>query len=380
MIRRLCLTLLFTSFLFAGCTLVGRGLLCGLRIYMDQPMLETRAVVGMPVAVMGHSNMLDETSTEINLVIREEQDTFPYEYDSIPMDQILAAPGLWEFTTLWVPQTAGTHQIHMISNSLCDWSPVLSIEVEEGGRGGAVDEATPTAMATAVLPTAMPLVMSIQLWSDASEIISGGCTRLHWDVSHADRVYLDGELIPASGTQEVCPVSTTTYTVRAEGASGITEKSLAINVGAAPAIPPQQLTFLPPTVVVQPPLVTAQPSDSSGPQITSVNHSPALIFDNPACGTAEVQISARIEDPSGISVAEVYYRVYQGTQQGAWRIVPMTAVGGGEYRAVLGQTQFKLSHPDFFNGTVEYQVKARDNRNNGSESAVEQFEVQVCIN
>ncbi len=65
--------------------------------------------------------------------------------------------------------------------------------------------------------------------------------------------------------------------------------------------------------------------------------------------------------------------------QGAWRIVPMTAAGGGEYRAVLGQAQFKLSHPDFFNGIVEYQVKARDSKNNGSESGLGQIIVLVCI-
>lgn len=57
----------------------------------------------------------------------------------------------------------------------------------------------------------------------------------------------------------------------------------------------------------------------------------------------------------------------------------MTSVGGGEYRAVLGQAHFKSSHPDFFNGTVEYIIKARDTKNNGSESVPAQITVLVCI-
>ncbi len=225
----------------------------------------------------------------------------------------------------------------------------------------------------------MPLVMSIQFWTGANEIIAGGCTRLYWDVLHADKVYLDGELVPAAGSREVCPAATTTYTIRSEGASGTDQKSQAITVRTVPQVPPQQVTEVPPTVVVQPPPVVPQPADTSGPQISAVSHLPASLFDNPACGTAEAQISARVNDPSGISTVEVYYRVSSGSMQGAWRIVTMTAAGGGEYRAVLGQAQFKSSHPDFFNGTVEYLVKARDTKNNGSESSPAQFTVIICI-
>ena len=364
--------------MLGGCSLDTAGIICGLNIYVDQPLPDTHTPVLLPVAVMGHTIYTDDASQQFQVVIKEQQDVFSSDYDYIPLEKNEISPGLIELIAWWVPQREGLHNILIIGQTDCDYSPVYHIYVEEAGRGGAPEEVPPTPAPTAPPPTAMPLVMLIQFWTDVGEVVAGGCTRLHWNVSHADRIYLDGEQVPASGSREVCPVSTTTYIVRAEDASGTTEKSLAVNVGAAPVTPPLQLTFIPPTIVVQPP-VTQQPADTSGPQISSVNHSPASIFDNPACGAAEVQINARVEDPSGVSTVEVYYRVSSGSMQGAWRIVSMTSVGGGEYRAVLGQAQFKSSHPDFFNGTVEYIIKARDTKNNGSESVPAQITVLVCI-
>lgn len=377
---RQCLFSTLLCLLLGGCGLNAEGsrTQCFRHIHIDQPIHEAHTIPSRIVAVMAHSTSAAADPTwDYQLVVQEERDVFPSDYDYIPMDKSELAPGLLEMITYWVPNRAGLHKIHVISTNMCAYSSVIAITVDEDGRGGAAETQTP--LPTALPPTAMPLVMSIQFWTGANEIVAGGCTRLNWDVVHADSVYLDGELIPAAGSREICPANTTTYTIRSEGASGTDQKSQTITVRAAPQVPPQPVTEVPPTVVVQPPPVVPQPADTSGPQISAVNHSPASLFDNPTCGAAEVQINARIEDPSGVSTVEVYYRVTSGSMQGAWRIVPMTAAGGGEYRVVLGQAQFKLSHPDFFNGIVEYQVKARDSKNNGSESGLGQIIVLVCI-
>lgn len=377
---RQCLLSALLCLLLGGCGLEGEGLntQCYRHIHIDQPIHDTHTMPRRIVAVMAHStSAAADPMWDYQLIVREERDVFPSDYEYIPMDKSEIAPGLLEMLTYWVPNRAGIHKIYVISTNMCAYSSVIAINVDEDGRGGAAETQTP--VPTALPPTAMPLVMSIQFWTGANEIVAGGCTRLHWDVVHADRVYLDGELVPESGSREVCPTSNTTYTIRSEGASGTDQKSQTITVREAPQVPPQQISEVPPTVVVQPPPVVPQPADTTGPQITAVGHTPASLFDNPACGAAEALISARVEDPSGFSTVEVYYRVTSGSMQGAWRIIPMTAVGSGDYRAVMGQAQFKLSHPDFFNGIVEYQVKARDNKNNGSESGLGQIIVLVCI-
>ena len=375
---RQCLFSALLCLFLGGCGLETTGAACGGRINLDQPLPDAHTQMLLPVAILGHStSSVVDSARQFQVVVKEERDVFPADYDYIPLERNEIAPGFIEFITWWMPQSAGIYKLYIISLDNCDNSPVYTIYVEETDSTPGEEMPVPTPTRSA--PTAMPLVMSIQFWTGANEIIAGGCTRLNWDVLHADKVYLDGELVPASGSREVCPAANTTYTIRSEGASGTDQKSQEITVRAAPQVPPQQVSEVPPTVVVQPPPVVPQPADTTGPQITAVGHTPASLFDNPACGSAEVQINARVEDRSGVSTVEVYYRVSSGSMQGAWRIFPMAVAGSGEYRAVLGQAQFKLSYPDFFNGIVEYQVKARDSKNNGSESGLGQIIVLVCI-
>ena len=47
-----------------------------------------------------------------------------------------------------------------------------------------------------------------------------GCYYLHWDVSGATAVYLDGEAVDSPGSTEVCPEETTDYTLSAENEAG----------------------------------------------------------------------------------------------------------------------------------------------------------------
>ena len=47
--------------------------------------------------------------------------------------------------------------------------------------------------------------------ADSTTLSSGQCTPLRWEVSSADSVFLDGQAVQFSGTQNVCPSETTRY-------------------------------------------------------------------------------------------------------------------------------------------------------------------------
>ncbi len=60
-----------------------------------------------------------------------------------------------------------------------------------------------------------------------------GCHYLHWDVSEAATVHLDGEEVDNPGSTEVCPEETTGYTLYAENGAGTAEQIVTVAVGAA---------------------------------------------------------------------------------------------------------------------------------------------------
>ncbi len=64
--------------------------------------------------------------------------------------------------------------------------------------------------------------------------MAGNCTTLRWDVEHAIAVYLNGAGVAGHAAQQVCPSSTTTYTLRVEHAGGVTEKQVTITVTPIP--------------------------------------------------------------------------------------------------------------------------------------------------
>ncbi len=109
----------------------------------------------------------------------------------------------------------------------------------------------PSGPAAGVEPTPAPAAGApvIQYFT-SEESSTGGCYYLHWDVSEATAVYLDGQAVDSSSSTEVCPKETTAYTLRAENAAGSVEQAVTVAAGAAelpaasptppeqPAVPP----------------------------------------------------------------------------------------------------------------------------------------------
>lgn len=74
----------------------------------------------------------------------------------------------------------------------------------------------------------------------AEESGTAGCFYLHWDVSMATAVYLNGEAVDTPASVEVCPAGATEYVLRAENAAGGMEQSVTVvpgRVGESTPIP-----------------------------------------------------------------------------------------------------------------------------------------------
>ena len=103
-----------------------------------------------------------------------------------------------------------------------------------GGAGVAEPSATPTAAAVAALPTGTPTrpAWATEFWADRYALKSGECTILHWDVQNVNAVYFNGSPAEGKATREVCPVQTTTYTLRSTSSTGTQDRTVTIVVGA----------------------------------------------------------------------------------------------------------------------------------------------------
>lgn len=82
--------------------------------------------------------------------------------------------------------------------------------------------------------------------ADPANIVAGECTTLRWGkVDYATSVTIDHNIggVATPGSKEVCPGTTTTFVMTAEGPGGTTQYELAINVS------PEQLADLPDLVL-----------------------------------------------------------------------------------------------------------------------------------
>jgi hypothetical protein len=117
-------------------------------------------------------------------------------------------------------------------------------------------------------PTRTPAAPTIVFLSKDRTVQPGSCTTLEWETTGARQVYLDGRGVEPMGEQEVCPGSTTTFTLGVISADGTeTSRTVTIDVPvveptAAPTEPP---TAVPPTAVpvTRPPAATATPAPTA---------------------------------------------------------------------------------------------------------------------
>src|SRR5262245_48053295 len=89
-------------------------------------------------------------------------------------------------------------------------------------------------------PAAAP---TISFSASPSSIDEGACSTLSWSTSNATTVSIDNGVgnVDSSGSKQVCPTSTTRYTLTAAGAGG--SRSDTANVGVTPKKPTDKLTI-----------------------------------------------------------------------------------------------------------------------------------------
>ncbi len=140
------------------------------------------------------------------------------------------------------------------------------------------------------------------------------------------------------------------------------------NIGGLPVIaaPPTPTPTLPPAAV-----------DTTPPMISDVNPLEAVVYYyNNGCGTNQLDIGARIhDDASGVATAYVQYRYVGGGITSVWKTAPINDQAmGGQYGFLIYTTN-DLSGND---GVIQYQVFARDNAGNTSNTAVGSVPIKYC--
>ncbi len=103
----------------------------------------------------------------------------------------------------------------------------------------------PKPVAPAPAPAAAaPAAPSIALSADSSSVDQGACTNLTWSTTSASSASFDQGIgsVSLNGSRQICPTSTTRYTLTATGEGGSTTESATVNVVPKPAAPIDRLT------------------------------------------------------------------------------------------------------------------------------------------
>jgi hypothetical protein len=321
--------------------------------WMDQPLEGAKLPVG-PQEVTAHASDADGVAS------------FEFFVDGTLLIQAPAGGGMLADTTVgWNPSAPGVYTISARAtdsqgNTGSESTAVVTVGELEGSptplptvqptqeivtpeapspspTSSAVPTATPvpptaTPVPPTVTPTTPPPPTIVSFLADPALVEEGECTTLSWAVEgFISEVWLDGEGVRDHDSQDgVCPSETTTYTLRARGPGGEVSASLTVSV------------------------IT----DTEGPSIGNVGQSVNYVY----CLTAptEIEISARVSDPSGVGSVELFC-----TWSGA---------GGEEWCGVFSRngnnwtvTYIPLEHA-ICDGTMEYRIRATDDSARGNVS------------
>jgi hypothetical protein len=160
---------------------------------------------------------------------------------------------------------------------------------------------------------------------DEDSIVAGECTTLHWEVLWSTTVTIGSTEVADTGTLTVCPESTSTYNLHAEGPGGDSTESITITV--------------------------SQPPDTDPPPVPT----PSVPADGLAlsCRTKQNLVWIPVEDPSGV----VYFvKLESQISETAWMPVR-------EWDSISG----KQVEADVDCGIVyRWAVRARDGAGNTS--------------
>jgi len=122
--------------------------------------------------------------------------------------------------------------------------PATIVGPQHGAKPGSPVSRTNPAGTTAVNPTPVPVVPAPTIGFNVSQqtIQKGQAAQLNWLTQNATDIRIDGGSVNPSGSMQVAPQQSTTYTLTAKGPGGTVTQSLHVDVQApsAPSISPDQ--------------------------------------------------------------------------------------------------------------------------------------------
>jgi RHS repeat-associated protein len=160
---------------------------------------------------------------------------------------------------------------------------------------------------------------TVSIWATPEAIKQGGSTTLYWNSIEALSLYIDNGIgiVTNSGSLEVSPVNTTTYTITASGSQGSTSSQVVIAVQGNPtpqsagSFGAQYNDLVPPNATVQSydnkrfALITGLVDDFSGGPISGVS---VMVKGHPEYGTVYTDSAGRFTIPvEGGSTVTIAY-------------------------------------------------------------------------
>ena len=180
-------------------------------------------------------------------------------------------------------------------------------------------------------------------------INAGGCSTIRWGADYAAAVYLDGEGVFDHDERQVCPPTTTTYTLFATSTGGDDTRSVIVTVIQAPTPTPIE--------------------DNTPPSISDITLSATTISTSPGC-TAPPDttiISARVWDESGVWAVIATLQL-SGSPAGT---VVMTQSAPDVYEVELG--------PFLDAGNLDITIMAQDYHANTAEAVRSVTVSTTCV-
>lgn len=178
----------------------------------------------------------------------------------------------------------------------------------------ATDTPTVTATATATapetptftpVPTNTPVLLTINFTADASPIEYGTCTYLRWSVSGAQvqAVYLDGLQVASSGTRQICPAQTTTYSLQAIFPGGAQEALRQVQVRPRALSPTPTRTLTPSPTPLRTPTWTPVVPPTPTPTRPGEGFPPPSLLPSPTPWPTPISFPSPTLPPDGPATA-----------------------------------------------------------------------------
>jgi hypothetical protein len=120
----------------------------------------------------------------------------------------------------------------------------------------------------------------VNFTADSTTITNGQCTMLHWTSGNIQSIFLNNQAATGTENRQVCPTSTTTYTLLAHTVGGDITKQITITVNGAGGNPPS----------------------GSKPVLSSPVLSSPEFYNRSACGPTTLTISVTVTNATSVTL------------------------------------------------------------------------------